>query len=200
MIETLLRVIDVILGTIGLLLVIRALLVVFRVSGQHPVLRLLTVVTDPLITVIKGMLGIPSYTSLYLTSPIISSRILDPIIALVAVWIVRTVLVWAAGLALVIPVWVGAPLAHIGDLLQYVLRLVFSMYTGALFLRIILQWLQVPYSSGIMRFLWSITEPVLAPIRQVLPPMMGFDLSPLIVYFLLRLLEGVLLTLVSWVF
>ncbi|TFG69040.1 MAG: YggT family protein, partial [Anaerolineales bacterium] len=63
-----------------------------------------------------------------------------------------------------------------------------------------LQWLQVPYSSGIMRFLWKITEPVLAPIRQVLPPLMGLDLSPIVAFFLLRLLSGAVLTLIAWVF
>ena len=200
MIQTLLRVVDIVLGIAGLLLIIRAVLVVFRVPGQHPIVRLLHVVTDPLIAVIKRILGIPSYSSIYLSTPVISSRILDPIIALVAIWILRMLLVWILGLALVIPAWVNAPLTHIGDMLQYVLRLIFSAYTGALFLRIILQWLQVPYSSGIMRFLWDITEPVLAPVRQVLPPLMGFDLSPLIVYFLLSLLERVVLSLVSWVF
>ena len=200
MINTILRVIDIILGTVGLLLIIKTLMVVFRVSAQHPVLRLLTAITEPLITGVKQALGIPAYPSLYVSSPALSSNILDPIIALVAVWILRSVLVWVVGLATVIPIWVGAPMANLGDILRYLLRIVFSLYTNALFLRILLQMLQVSYSSGIMRFLWDITEPVLAPIRQVLPPMMGLDLSPIIAYFILRLLEGVVISLVSWVF
>ena len=41
--------------------------------------------------------------------------------------------------------------------------------------------------------LYSITEPVLEPVRRAIPPMGGFDLSPLVVFFGLRILQGVLL-------
>ena len=200
MIETTLRIIDIILGAIGLLLITRVILHIFRVSNQHPIMRILTTLTQPLIDLVKRILGIPSYQPLYNSTPTLSTDILHPLVALVAVWVLRTVLVWLIGLGMLFPVWARNPLGNIGAILRHLLSLVFSLYTNALFIRILLQWLQVPYSSAIMRFLWNITEPILAPIRQVLPPMMGFDFSPLIAFFLLRLLEGVVITLLSWVF
>ncbi len=67
-----------------------------------------------------------------------------------------------------------------------------SIYFWILILHVILSWLvafnvvnaRQPFVSQIGRFLWQITEPVLAPIRQVLRRLFGdlggIDLSPLI--------------------
>lgn len=70
-------------------------------------------------------------------------------------------------------------------------------YTIVLFGRIILSWFPIsPNSglSGIYRFLFVLTEPVLAPIRRIIPPIgmggMGLDLSPLIVFFAIALLQA----------
>ncbi len=200
MIETILRIFDIVFGAIGLLLIVRVLLYVFHVSNQHPIMRTLTAITDPLINLVKRILGIPSYQPLYTSTPSLSTNILHPLVALITIWILRTILVWIVRLGMLIPVWALAPLANLSDMLTYLLSFVFDLYMNALFVRILLQWLQVPYSSGIMRFLWTITEPVLAPIRHLLPPMMGLDLSPLVAYFLLRMLSLAVLTMISWIF
>jgi YggT family protein len=48
--------------------------------------------------------------------------------------------------------------------------------------------------AQIARVLSSITEPLLAPLRRVIPPIGGaFDLSPLIVLIGLRVFQGVVL-------
>ena len=59
-----------------------------------------------------------------------------------------------------------------------------------LFARIIISWFPIEPNSGlssVYAFLHAVTEPVLGPIRRVLPPIgmggMGLDLSPLIVFF-----------------
>ena len=40
--------------------------------------------------------------------------------------------------------------------------------------------------------LFRLTEPILAPIRGVLPSMGGFDLSPLLVIIAIRIVQGVI--------
>lgn len=69
------------------------------------------------------------------------------------------------------------------------------LYLIALFARIILSWFPIspdsPFAT-IFGFLYSVTEPVLGPIRRLLPPMgmggMALDLSPIIVIFGFQLL------------
>ena len=67
-----------------------------------------------------------------------------------------------------------------------------SIYFWILILHVILSWLAAfnvvnarqPIVSQVGRFLWQVTEPVLAPIRQILRRLFGdlggIDLSPLI--------------------
>jgi YggT family protein len=63
-----------------------------------------------------------------------------------------------------------------------------QVYLYLLFGRIVLSWFPISGDSPmatIYGFLYSITEPVLGPVRRVMPPIgaggMGIDLSPLIV-------------------
>ncbi len=72
-------------------------------------------------------------------------------------------------------------------------------YLIVMFARIILSWFPVEPGSGIASvygFLYSITEPVLGPIRRVLPPVgmggMGLDLSPIVVFFGITILQGII--------
>ena len=69
-----------------------------------------------------------------------------------------------------------------------------QIYVYVLFGRVILSWFPISPDSpfaAIYRFLYAITEPVLGPIRRVMPGIgvggMGLDLSPIIVFFLIQL-------------
>jgi YggT family protein len=63
--------------------------------------------------------------------------------------------------------------------------IVLQIYLLLLFGRILLSWFpppQKPFMVSVQRFLFSVTEPVLAPLRAILPPVrlggMALDLSP----------------------
>lgn len=75
------------------------------------------------------------------------------------------------------------------------LCLLLRLYIYALFARIILSWFPISPGSGlasVFSALYAVTEPVLGPVRRVLPPIgmggMGLDLSPIIVTFALQFL------------
>lgn len=70
----------------------------------------------------------------------------------------------------------------------------FSLLQIALLVRVVSSWFRVnPFSRG-MRVVYGMTEWMLRPLRQLIPPIGGvIDLSPLIAYFALGLLEGVVL-------
>jgi YggT family protein len=58
--------------------------------------------------------------------------------------------------------------------------------------RILMSWVDPTYSRPLGQFLFTLTEPFLAPIRRVLPQTGMFDLSPLVLLlglsFLLRVI------------
>ena len=68
-----------------------------------------------------------------------------------------------------------------------------EIYTLVLLGRIIFSWLP-PQSrqNQFYEFLYQITEPVLKPFRRLIPPIKGFDLSPILLFRVLRLLAEAL--------
>jgi YggT family protein len=71
-----------------------------------------------------------------------------------------------------------------------ILCILVQLYILVLFARIILSWFPISPESPmatVFSALYSVTEPVLGPLRRVLPPVrmggMGLDLSPIIVFF-----------------
>ena len=72
-----------------------------------------------------------------------------------------------------------------GNVLVQVLNLVMLVFIA----RAIVSWFPIGLDSPfrpIVDFLYKVTEPVLAPIRRVLPSMGGLDLSVLIVILAIR--------------
>ena len=69
-----------------------------------------------------------------------------------------------------------------------------DLYSLVVLGSVVVSWLQLPPSNPIVTLLGTMTEPLLAPIRRILPDMSGLDFSPLVLLFGLRLLRGVLLT------
>jgi YggT family protein len=69
-----------------------------------------------------------------------------------------------------------------------------NVYLIALFGRIILSWFPIRPGGAmaqVFSFLYTITEPVLGPVRRAIPPIgPGIDLSPIIVIFGFEIIAG----------
>ncbi len=46
----------------------------------------------------------------------------------------------------------------------------------------------------ILRLIWQLTEPVMAPVRKVIPPMGGLDFSPIFIFIAIQIVQNFLLT------
>jgi YggT family protein len=67
-----------------------------------------------------------------------------------------------------------------------------ELLVGALMLlvlaRVVVSWLAPSGGGGLVAFIYQATEPILAPIRRVVPPSGGLDWAPLIAMLVLGLL------------
>jgi YggT family protein len=54
--------------------------------------------------------------------------------------------------------------------------------------RVVVSWLAPSGGGGLVAFIYQATEPILAPIRRVVPPSGGLDWAPLIAMLVLGLL------------
>lgn len=64
-----------------------------------------------------------------------------------------------------------------------------SIYILLIFIRVIFSLARVSYTNRVMRFLVNITEPLLGPLRRVVPPVGMMDISPIVAFIILWLLQ-----------
>jgi YggT family protein len=75
-------------------------------------------------------------------------------------------------------------------ILRLIVSWAFDFLRIALLVRVVSSWLPVsPYSKWI-RWSYVVTEPVLKPLRQVIPTLGMIDITPLIAYFLIGFIQG----------
>lgn len=84
------------------------------------------------------------------------------------------------------------------ELIFRTVRIIFQLINGAIFIRIILSWLPIG-QNVFTTLIYNLTEPLLKPIRELIKksPLGGMmiDFSPLILVFLLSLIERLIFTL-----
>jgi YggT family protein len=74
-------------------------------------------------------------------------------------------------------------------LLVNFLNLLLGVLWLAILVRVILSWFPLDPSNPIIRLVWDVTEPILAPFRRVIPRIGMFDLSPLAAFLVISFLR-----------
>ena len=74
-------------------------------------------------------------------------------------------------------------------------QLLFDLYILVLLARVLLSWVQVDPRNPIVNLIRQLTEPLLAPIRRVLPQSGGIDFSPMVAFFVVLIAEQIVLML-----
>ena len=67
-----------------------------------------------------------------------------------------------------------------------------DLYSLVVLMAVVMSWIRVDWRNPLGKIVYSLTEPVLAPIRRVLPVMGGLDFSPMVVLLALRVLRRLL--------
>lgn len=73
--------------------------------------------------------------------------------------------------------------------LGFVIYGALSIYIVFIFMRIVFSWGMVSYSNRLMRFLVNVTEPLLGPLRRMIPPLGVMDISPIFAFLILWLFQ-----------
>jgi YggT family protein len=82
--------------------------------------------------------------------------------------------------------------------IAHTIHLLFLCYTILLFIRVIGSWFPSWRHHSFMRFVAHYTDPYLGLFRKFIPPIGGvFDLSPLIAFIVLQILEKIIIAFVT---
>jgi len=87
------------------------------------------------------------------------------------------------------------------ELLIFLISLAVKVYFWVIVVTVVLSWLiglnivngYRPEVRAVQRVCWQMTEPLLRPIRERLPPVGGMDLSPVVLLLGLQLVEILLI-------
>ena len=80
--------------------------------------------------------------------------------------------------------------------LATVLNILFTIMYWLILIRAVVSWVNPDPYNPIVQFLYKTTEPILAPLRKLLPLQLsiGVDIAPLIAFFLIIFLKGFLVS------
>jgi YggT family protein len=170
--EILVYLIQTLLSLYLIAVLLRFLLQLVRADFYNPISQFLVKLTNPPVLPLRKV--IPGYGGLDLASLLLA-------FVLQLLGIVAMLLVNGQGLP-------GIPLLLAWSALG-VVGLLINIYFFALLAMIILSWVAGGSRHPAIYLLHQITEPVMAPLRKLLPPMGGMDFSPILVFILINVLQ-----------
>ena len=86
-------------------------------------------------------------------------------------------------------VWISAQSGSGFAALGYILYGLLSIYLLLIVVRIVFSWGRVSYRNRLMKFLVDVTEPLLGPLRRMIPPLGWIDISPIVAILIIWLFQ-----------
>ncbi|MCF6322805.1 MAG: YggT family protein [Gammaproteobacteria bacterium] len=171
--------IDAVFGLYLIAVMLRFLLQLVRASFHNPVCQFLVKITNPplvpLRRIIPGFKGI-DIASLFLLFAIQMASILFKLL----------IIGKSFSIIVIIPVAVA-------DLLSLAL----NVFMVAILIQVVLSWVGQGIHNPITTTIYSLTEPVLRPVRRLIPPIAGMDLSPLVALLSIPLIKMLVISPIS---
>ena len=161
------------LGSLYLLIVLlRFILQLVRADFYNPLSQFIVKATQPLVTPLRRV--IPGFAGLDL-----ASLVLAIVVQLALMGLTLMLLGYGLDNPLQLLVW-----SIIG-----VTALFLKVFFFALIISVILSWVAQGSHNPTAMLINQICEPLLSPIRRILPSMGGLDLSPIVAFLLLNLID-----------
>jgi YggT family protein len=153
-----------------------------KISPFNAVARFCRSTVDPIIAPIERRVvragGSPASAALWaLVAVVIGGILLLTLLDIIRLEVVRTIMAGSEG---------SAGIFHL------LVSWTFTILKAAIVVRVISSWLPIsPYSAWVS---WSyrLSEPILQPLRRVVPVLGGLDITPIVAYILLNIIESVL--------
>lgn len=139
-----------------------------RADFYNPISQLVWKVTQPVLAPVINLL--PRYRRLDT-----AASLLLLILSVIYVQIIAAL--WSLNIGLIATLWFAV---------LKIVALALSIYTASIIIYAILSWFGPGLSNPAANILYSINEPLLRPIRNIIPPLSGLDLSPLVAILLLQ--------------
>ena len=160
---------------------LRFLLQVAKADFYNPVSQAVIQITDPIVRILRTV--IPGYKGIDF-----SSLVLAFVIEAIAICVLITLY--------------GFSIPSIGYIITLafagVVLFIVSIYYYAILASIIMSFVMMFSGSTnphpLLLLVWQLTEPVMAPVRKIIPSMGGLDFSPIIIFIAIQIIQNFILT------
>ena len=170
--HALIFVLDALITLIVIAFLFRALVPLVRADFRNPIGQAVLRVTDPLVLPLRKLLRPAGRVDV------------AAIVALLIVQITGTALIFSLSGA---PM--ASPLSIVVVALRDLVRTLLQFYFFAVLLHVVLSWVAPGARSPAAAILERLCNPLLRPLRRVIPPIGGLDLSPIFVLIGLQALQ-----------
>lgn len=153
-----------------------------KISPFNALARFCRSTVDPILSPIERRVvragGTPAAAPLWaLVAVVIGGILLLTLVDVVRLEVVRSIIASQEGAA---------------GIFHLLVSWTFTILKAAIVVRVISSWLPIsPYSAWV-RWSYVLSEPILAPFRRIIPTLGGLDLSPIVAYIVLNIVEGLL--------
>ncbi len=76
----------------------------------------------------------------------------------------------------------------------FLINLSFEILAILIIIRVLLSWFRYNQYHPLIQILFKITDPILIPVRSLISPIGGIDLSPIIVVFTIKVLQNFIIS------
>ncbi len=80
--------------------------------------------------------------------------------------------------------------------LYRVIDFIFWLLNLAILLRVLFSWINPDPDNALVRLIYQVTDPILAPLRRYIPPVAGLDITPIVAIVVLELLHRLLIAVI----
>lgn len=168
-----------IFGLVMLVFMLRFIMQLVRADFHNPISQFIVKVTTPVLRPLRKF--IPGMFGLDMAS----------IVVLLVLQVLELFLITAMMGVSLSPA--GLTVLSLAELLDLVLK----VFLFSIFIQVIISWVNPGSYNPVIGVLHAITEPLLRPARRLLPPIHGFDLSPIIVIVGLQLISMLVIAPIS---
>lgn len=160
------------LGLFLFAVLLRMLLQLARADFYNPVSQFVIRFTQPVLAPLRRL--VPPIGRLDTASLLLATGV-----QVLSIMLALALLGFRPGNVLLLLVWALLGIAS----------LIVNMYFFAILALIIFSWIAPHSQHPALALLHQLTEPVMGPVRRLLPPMGGLDLSPILVFVAINVLE-----------
>ena len=153
-----------------------------KISPFNAVARFCRSTVDPIIAPIERRVvragGTPASAALWaLVAVVVGGILLLTLLDIIRLEVVRSIIASQEG---------SAGIFHL------LVSWTFTILKAAIVVRVISSWLPISPFSPWVRWSYQLSEPVLQPLRRIVPVLGGLDITPIVAYILLNIIESLL--------